>query len=267
MKQIEFESRRAAYQHGGVDWQDGQRTVVFLHGAGMDHTVWQQQSRALAHGGYNVAAVDLPGHGESEDLPGIENIADYADWVVGFLNAAGVAKAVLVGHSLGGSIAIDLAARHPGRVEALVLIGVGQEMKVAPQLLDDTKNNTGRAWDFITAYTHGKPTHAGGAPTPGQWMMGSAMALLHACPGEVLHRDFKVCDGWDGKPLVKAITCPALVTTGRGDRMTPPKVVAALAGAIPDARYQVFEHAGHMVQTEDPRGLLKVLKDFLAGLP
>ena len=265
MPQLKVNGLDAYYQNGGVEWEEGRPSVVFVHGAGMDHTVWQQQSRALAHHGCNVAAVDLPGHGESEDVPGLESMADYTAWLLAFLDATGWRQAVVVGQSLGGSIAVELAAEHPGRVAGLVLIGVGLEMKVHPDLLDDTLNNKPRAEDFIIAFTHAPATRLGGAPTPGNWMLGSATALLGACGEAVLHRDFQVCHQWDGAPFAEKIQCPTLVVNGNRDRMTLLRVVKILTETIKDARLEVLDGIGHMVQTEAPRQFLKLLRTFLSA--
>lgn len=257
------QGHRVYYHDGGVAWGPGRSAVVFIHGAGMDHTLWQQQSRALAHHGFNVAALDLPGHGRSEDAAGLDSMAAHADWVGAFLDAAGLERAAVVGHSLGACIALELAARHPQRVSALALVGAGLQMPVSPELLRDTAEDPAHAVDFITAYGHGRPAHLGHAPTPGNWMMGSATALIGACPPAVLHRDFTVCDGWDGTAVAGQVTCPTLVVAGAGDRMTPPRMGKALAEAVPGTRYELLPGAGHMLPTEAPRVLLKLLQGFL----
>ncbi|NIP73967.1 MAG: alpha/beta fold hydrolase, partial [Gammaproteobacteria bacterium] len=89
MATLDVNGRRAYYHDGGVPWSSGRPAVVFLHGAGADHTLWQQQSRALAHHGCNVAALDLPGHGRSADVPDIATVAELADWVAAFIATAG----------------------------------------------------------------------------------------------------------------------------------------------------------------------------------
>lgn len=267
MKHINIGGRKFFYQNGGVEWRDDQPAVVFIHGAGMDHSVWQQQSRALAHQGWNVAALDLPGHGQSDDIGGLSAMGKYMDWLRDFLAAAKLPRAVLVGHSLGSGMAMEMAVQHPGLVGGMVLVGAGLEMKVHPDLLRDTRHDTPRAGDFISAYTHGKPSHMGGAATPGHWMLGSGTALLATCPGEVLHRDFQVCHEWNGSPLAAKVGCPVLVVTGARDRMTPPRLVRAVADAIPGARFELFDGVGHMVQIEAPRRFLGLLREFLASLP
>src|ERR1700759_831922 len=116
---------------GGREFDLSQPTVVFLHGAGFDHTTWALHSRWFAHHGHGVLAPDLPGHGRSAGAP-LASIAEMADWTASLLDAAGVAKARLVGHSMGSLIALETAARHPARVFALGLIGTAATMTVGP---------------------------------------------------------------------------------------------------------------------------------------
>ena len=103
---------------GGREFDASQPAVVFLHGAGFDHTTWALHSRWFAHHGYGVLAPDLPGHGRSSGAP-LPTISDMADWTAALLDAAGAAKARLVGHSMGSLIALETAARHPAMVSAL----------------------------------------------------------------------------------------------------------------------------------------------------
>src|SRR6185312_702376 len=100
----------------------GQRAIMFVHGAANDHSVWTLQSRYFAYHGFNVLAVDLPGHGKSGGPP-LATVEDMAGWATQLLDAAGIQKAALVGHSMGSLIALEAAARHPDRVEKLALIG------------------------------------------------------------------------------------------------------------------------------------------------
>src|SRR5437879_4980995 len=103
---------------GGPEFDVSQPTIVLLHGAGFDHTTWALHSRWFAHHGYGVLAPDLPGHGRSSGTP-LRAIVDMADWTAALLDAAGAAKARLVGQSLASRISLQTAAPPPGRVSAL----------------------------------------------------------------------------------------------------------------------------------------------------
>src|SRR4030081_3033566 len=118
---------------GGRNFDTSQPTIVLLHGAGFDHTTWALHSRWFAHHGYGVLAPDLPGHGRSSGAP-LQAITDMADWTAALLDAAGVAKAWLVGHSMGSLVALETAARPPAKVAALGLIGTAATLDGGPDL-------------------------------------------------------------------------------------------------------------------------------------
>ena len=108
-------------------------TVVFVHGAANDHSVWALQSRYFAHHGYNALAVDLPGHGRSAG-PAQASVEALADWLVAFVDAAGAARVALVGHSLGALAALEAAARAPRRRYAkMALLGPAVPMVVSDE--------------------------------------------------------------------------------------------------------------------------------------
>ena len=126
---INVDNARVFAHTGGQEFNAAKRSVVMIHGAGMDHTVWQQQSRYLAHHGWNVFAIDLPNHGVSMGLP-LESVGSAADWLVALLDAIGLKRTALVGHSLGALIALDSAGRYGHRFEKLALLGVTSKMPV-----------------------------------------------------------------------------------------------------------------------------------------
>ena len=102
-------------------------SVVFIHGSGMDHTVWTLASRHFARHGNNIISVDLPGHGRSSGDP-LATVDAMADWLISVLDTLGVKQTAAVGHSLGSLIALDAAARHPDRIRALAMVGTTSPM-------------------------------------------------------------------------------------------------------------------------------------------
>lgn len=248
---------------GGKDFDPSLPAVVFVHGAGMDRTVWSLQSRYFAHHGYSVLAVDLPGHGLSQGTA-LSSIEAIADWLQELLDAAGVETAAVVGHSMGAISALEFAARHPGRARALALLGVAASMPVHPALLDAAEANDHLAVDLVTSWAHGDTGHVGGNTTPGLWMMGGGARLLERAAPGVLHNDLSACSAYTGgEAAADKVTCNTLLVLGQVDKMTPFKAGSALASKIAGARIAKIEGSGHMMMLEKPDDTLAALKGFL----
>jgi pimeloyl-ACP methyl ester carboxylesterase len=238
--------------------------LVLLHGAGMDHTVWALQARYFAHHGRAVLAPDLPGHGASAGPP-LATIEALADWVPALLDAAGLERAALAGHSMGGLAALASAARHPDRIAALALLGAAAAMPVHPALLEAAGTDPACAAALIASWALGPNGQPGGSPAPGGWLVGQAQRLLARAPAGVLHADLAACNTYKGGlAAAAAINCPALVLAGAEDRMTPAKRAAELAAAMPKARLIILSRCGHMLMAEQPDAALDALIGWLA---
>ena len=238
-------------------------TIVFVHGAANDHSVWALQSRYFAHHGRNVLAVDLPGHGRSggDALPSVEAIAD---WLPALLDAAGVPAAALVGHSLGALAVLAAAARQPARVTRIVLLGPAVPMPVSDVLLNAAKANDHVAYELINGWSHSPGKQLGGSPVPGMWLMGSGMRLMERTRPGVLYTDLAACHTYaDGLIAAAAVRCPALLILGARDLMAPPKSAQALIAALADARVVTLPDCGHALMAEQPDAVLDALAAFL----
>ncbi|PSC04051.1 alpha/beta hydrolase [Alsobacter soli] len=245
---------------GGKPFDPALPAVVFIHGAGMDHTVWALQARWFAHHGRAVLAVDLPGHGASEGPP-LRSIESMADWTVRLLDAAGVRKAALVGHSMGGLVALEAATRHPGRVRAIGLVGTAAAAPVSADLLAAAEANDHRAVDMVAVWGFGPRAGLGGSPVPGLWMLGDGVRLLERSAPGVLHADLAACDAYKGGlDAAGRARCPAALVLGEKDQMTPAKAGRALGAAIMGAVTQVVPKAGHMLMVEAPEDVLDGLR-------
>lgn len=261
--ELTVDGRRAFVSTGGEAFDASKPAVVLIHGAGMDHTVWSLQARYLAHHGYAVLAVDLPGHGRSEG-PLLESIEAMAGWIGRLLESLGLAKAALVGHSMGALIALAAAAELPDRISHLGLIGVASSMPVHPDLLAAAKDNRSLASELVTSWGFGRSGHVGRNPSPGLWMMGGAYRLLeHAAPG-VLANDLAACAVYqDAAAAAARVACPALLLLGADDRMTPARRGRELAAAMKAAEVRVLSGVGHMVMAEAPDETIDALAELL----
>ncbi len=238
-------------------------TVVFVHGAGNDHSVWALQSRYFAHHGWNVLAVDLPGHGRSggDALSSVEAIAD---WIPAVLDAARIERAALVGHSLGSLATLECAARHPGRVTRMALVGPAAPMPVSDALLDAAKRNDHVAFELITGWSYSAGKKLGGNPMPGVWLTGSALRLLERTRPGVLHADLLACHAHaTGVDSAARVRCPSLVILAARDIMAPPKNAQELIAVLPGVRVVTLPACGHALMAEQPDAVLDALRSFL----
>lgn len=249
---------------GARDFDSAQPSIVFVHGNGLDHTVWVLQSRYFAHHEFNALAIDLPGHGRSGG-DALCDISAYADWTARYLDALSIDRAALVGHSMGSLIALETAARHPERVSHLALIGTSSPMPVTDQLLDAAQADDHSAFDMINIWGHAIG-HLGGHRAPGMWMMGSAIRLLERSGPGVLHSGLKACNEYQhGLDSAAKVQCPTVLVLGELDMMSPPKRALAVAQSIPNARKVMVPRCGHMLMAERPDEVLEALIDLLAA--
>jgi pimeloyl-ACP methyl ester carboxylesterase len=161
---------------GGKAFDAAKPTVVFIHGVLHDHSVWILQSRYLAHHGFNVLAVDLPGHCRSGgEAP--STVEEAADFIAALLDAAGVTRAALVGHSWGSLIALEAAARLQDRVSHLVLVGTAFPMRVSQALLDASQTDPQKALTMVNVFSRSTLAPVPSALGPGTWVYGGNMAL------------------------------------------------------------------------------------------
>jgi len=261
--ELTVEGTRAYAYTGGKAFDAKLPCVAFIHGAQHDHSVWVLQSRYLAHHGYCVLALDLPGHGRSEG-PAVASVEAIADWVSAVLAAAGVERATLVGHSMGSLVAVDCAARHPAQVARIVLVGSAYPMKVSKELLDATRDDEPLAQDMVNIWSHSALAHYPSNPGPGFWVIGENLRLMQRQKPGVMHVDFAACNAYSsGLERAVQIECPTLFILGERDVMTPRRAAADLARAIRGSRTAVIAGAGHNVMGEKPDEVLDTLREFL----
>jgi pimeloyl-ACP methyl ester carboxylesterase len=259
--QFELQGRRIYAYTGTKSIVPSQRTVLFIHGAANDHSVWALQSRYFAYHGFNVLAVDLPGHGKS-DGPALSTIEELAHWTIELLNTTTLHKATLVGHSMGALIALHATAEHAERVEKLVLVGSAYPMKVSDALLQTAHAGDHAAVEMINVWSHSPAGQTGGNRVPGQWIMGASMRLLERTMAP-LYTDFNACNRYAaGLESAAKVRCPALMISGRSDLMTPPRSAQAIAEQLAGVKIVTLEGGGHDLMAEQPDAVLDALISF-----
>lgn len=118
---------------------DKKKSLVFIHGSGGDHTAWVYQYSRMKNN-YNIAVLELPGHGQSEG-GGEQSIPAYVEWVKKIIEGLGITKPILVGHSMGAAIAMTFALHYGDRLSGLVPVSGGAKMKVNPLIFEGLKTD------------------------------------------------------------------------------------------------------------------------------
>jgi pimeloyl-ACP methyl ester carboxylesterase len=257
---------REAYAYTGARaLVAAQPTVIFVHGAGNDHSVWSLQSRYFAHHGCNVLAVDLPGHGRSEG-GALGTVEALADWIAALADAAGAARYALVGHSMGALAALEHAARFSARVTRVALLGPAVPMTVSDALLDAAARDQPKACEMITGWSYSPAKQLGGNRLPGVWLTGQTLRMMERGTPGVLHTDLRACHAYaDGLASAAAVSCPALLLMGARDLMAPVRNAAPLRDALRDVRSVVLPDTGHAMMSEQPDAVLDALRGFLGA--
>ncbi len=261
--QLDVNGKQAYAYTGGKAFDAKLPTVVFMHGAQHDHSVWILQSRYLAHHGHGVLALDLPGHGRSAG-PARTRVEDLAEWLIAVLDAAGVKQAALVGHSMGSLVALECAARHADRVAKIALLAIAYPMTVSAELLQATRDNEPLAQDMVNIWSHSAYAQYPNNPGPGFWIMGENLRLMQRQKPGVMHTDFAACNAYAGGAEAAAkIDCPALFLIARRDAMTPARSAQAFAQTVKGARIVGIDGSGHNMMGEKPDEVLDALVEFL----
>ena len=250
-------------------------TVVFIHGVLNDHSVWILQSRYLANHGYNVLAIDLPGHGKSAG-PCPRTVQDAAHSIIALLDAAGLQQVALAGHSWGSLIALHAASLAPARITHLALLGTAFPMKVSPALLDGALNTPQPTIAMVNTFSHSTLAPPPSALGPGTWVPGGSQALMRRTlagslartpPENVFYLGFAACNNYFEafEALAQVITAqPAMLfIVGKLDQMTTPKAAKALIDKAPAASVAYLD-CGHNMMNEAPEEVLRALSGLLA---
>lgn len=274
---ITFNQQKIYAYTGGKVFDAAKPTLVFIHGVLNDHSVWILQTRYFAHHGYNVLAIDLPGHGKSEGrCP--KTVEEAADVVLALLKAAGLKEAALIGHSWGSLIALHAASIAPEqglRITHLALVGTAFPMKVSPALLETSLKEPMKAIEMVNTFSHSMLAPPPSALGPGTWLYGGSRALMRRVLASnahenVFHIGFKACDSYEGAfdaqkrllAVIKSTQCAILFIVGESDQMTTPKAAQALIDKFPDAKIAKVP-GGHQMMTEAPEETLSALISWL----
>lgn len=256
MQDVRHDGRETAYRR--TDFGTGE-PVVYIHGSGGTHRLWVNQYGRRANDRPAVA-LDLSGHGESEDIdtePGYETLDAYTDDVLAVVRA--VDAGVVVGNSLGGAVAMWLVLERDVSLDALVLCGTGAKLGVNDGLLDLLASDL----DGATELLHGTDLLFHDADETIEAVSMEAMSEVGL---DVLRRDFLSCNAFDVRNRLSEISTPCLAITGEHDQLTPVGFHEYLAENIPNCQQATIPDAAHLSMLERPERWNDTVRSFLSSV-
>ncbi|MEH6545880.1 MAG: alpha/beta hydrolase [Sneathiella sp.] len=247
---------------GGVEFDANKPTIVFLHGAGMDHRAWALQTRYFAFHGYSVLAPDLPGHSLSSG-ESLDSVEAMGNWLTKVVDAAGAEYVHLVGHSQGFLIALEAATGLGNRLQSITAIATAAAIPVNPALIETAQKSPDTAAGMMLQWGFGQRTQMGMSPVPGQQPIAVGRQIMSKNP---LAKDLIACSNYSlGAQRSKEIKCPTHVILAAEDKMTPVKSGLALAADL-GVTATIIENAGHMLPVEAPAQCLEAMGNFIQSL-
>ena len=256
---VAIRSLRVAFRRAGAG-----PPLVLLHGGACDGRVWARQLEDLS-AEFTVVAWDAPGCGWSSDPPEGFRMADYADCLAGFIDALGLGRPHVLGHSFGAGLALALCGRHPAVPQSLILAGAyagwagslpADEVRRRLQAtLDIADRSPGLPGPDAAADLPGLP--ASGPPSGG---LEAIMSDSHPIGTRVMAVAFAEADL---RPVLPLVEVPTLLLHGEADRRSPLEVAAAIHSSIPGSKLVVLPGLGHESYLEDPRGFNAEVRRFL----
>jgi pimeloyl-ACP methyl ester carboxylesterase len=225
-------------------------TLIFLHGAGSVADVFAAQTRAFD----SSIALALPGHG----VPGQgETIEEFANYVQGVCDEREWHDIVLVGSSMGGAIALELAIRGDARIRGVALIGSGAKLRVSPAIFEAIRTDFEAASRMLAQSFYAEPTPP---------LIEKAVGDMRLVGAQQTERDFRACNAFDVTGNLDRIQVPLVSLTGEHDVMVPPKFGAFVADRVPGASARILPGAGHLAMVERPADTNDALSAFVTQI-
>jgi pimeloyl-ACP methyl ester carboxylesterase len=237
-------------------------TLVFVHGFMGGSQQWQSQVKEL--NGYNVVTVDLPGFGKNADLDALNSISEFAAWVLDELTTLNVDRFHLIGHSMGGMVAQEMATQAPERIDRLVLYGTGAAGNL-PGRFEPISTSKRRARDDGSQVTARR--------IAATWFLQSkAAAAYEGCAKiaecssmQAILAGLDAMSEWNGVAYLPRIQAQTLVIWGDSDRTYTWSQTEQLWQSIPSASLAVIPNCAHAPHLEKPELFNKILSGFLAS--
>jgi 3-oxoadipate enol-lactonase len=242
-------------------------TLTLLHGIG--GASWSGVAATLAPPGTRLLDWPLPGYGGSEPLPET-SFASLSAALAARLDREGIARTDLLGHSIGGMLALDFALRFPERIRGLVLYATtpafgGKDPAFAEAFLAERLAPLDAGQDMARLAAESiPPMLRPGTPAA---RVREAVDAMAAVPEAAYRATVRCLTTFNRRDDVPRLAMPVLLIAGEVDPLAPPKTMARMQAAIPDARLAVLPGCGHLGHIEDPEGFAAAVRGFLRDLP
>ncbi|MHB1867633.1 MAG: alpha/beta fold hydrolase [Nitrososphaerales archaeon] len=249
---VKIRGKSLAYNEIGTG-----KSVVFVHGACENSSFWNHQ-RILSDR-YRIITLDLPGHGKSEPMDGEILVKNYSDVVSEFVAKTCPEKAVLVGHSMGGAIALLNLIEHRDNLKGAVIVSAGAKLGVLPSIREGLRARFEETVKSVVG--------------PRQFSSKTNLDTIRFVTNEILKcnsyvaaSDYDACNSFDVRQKLRSINLPVLIMVGEEDKMTPVPGSTYLKDNIPKAKIVILRDASHLPMIERPADFNRHLNEFLMTL-
>ena len=254
---LEVENKKVFASNAGQSFDKKKETIVLLHGSGQSHVVWSLTDQFLSDIGYNVYALDLPGHGNS-DGESLKSIEEMSSWLDKVIKKIGIEKLSIIGHSQGCLVALDYSNKFSNKVKKLIFIAGSYEIPVNQSLISLAESGNMESLNLMMKWGYGySKQFIGGNPL--QKILNSSREVR-----EVLAVDLKACNNYkNGLAATKKINCPSLFVFGELDKMIKINKGKEFSSLVPGSKTHIIKECGHMIILENPFEMREKIAYFL----
>ena len=254
---FEVDNKKVFTSDAGQGIDKNKATIVLLHGSGLSHIVWSLTEQYLSNQGYNVLAVDLPGHGNSKGIC-LKSIEEISEWLEKVFNELNISAITILGHSQGCLEALEYYSKYSKKVKNLIFIGGSYRMPVNQDLIDLAEAGDDQAVKLMMKW---------GYEDPKKFIGGNPVEKIINSPRdvrEILAVDLIACNNYkNGSEALKTINCPTLFIFGELDKMINLEKGKKFAGLIPNSKVHIIKNCGHMIMFEKAFEMREKISEFL----
>ena len=241
----------------GQPFDKNKHSIILLHGSGQSHVVWSLTDQYLSDQGYNVFALDLPGHGNSEG-ESLKSIEEMAEWLEKVIVKIGIQELTILGHSQGCLLALEYTNKFPKKIKNLIFVAGSYEIPVNKSLINLAHSGEMESLHLMMKWGYGySKQFIGGNPL--QKILNSSREVR-----EVLAVDLRACDNYkNGISAVKKVKCPTFFIFGELDKMIKLDKGKEFSKLIPGSKTHIIKDCGHMIILENAFEMREKITEFL----